>query len=53
MMYSAKPKMYNSKYDKTFKTEKEAVSFLEKETGHHMHKEDWKLIGKLVEVKAA
>ena len=26
------------------------ILFLEKETEHHMHKEDWKLIGKLIEV---
>ena len=50
MRFLAKPKILNSKFDKTFKTEKEAVAFLEKETAHHMHKDDWKLIGKLIEV---
>jgi len=48
MRFLAKPRILNSKFDKTFKTEKEAVAFLEKETEHHMHKEDWKLIGKLI-----
>ena len=32
MRFLAKPKILNSKFDKTFKTEKEAVAFLEKET---------------------
>ena len=50
MRFLAKPRILNSKFDKTFETEKEAVMFLEKETEHHMHKDDWKLIGKLIEV---
>ena len=50
MKFLAKPRIFNSKFAKKFKTEKEAVVFLEKETEHHMHKDDWKLIGKLLEV---
>ena len=31
MRFLAKPRILNSKFDKTFKTEKEAVAFIEKE----------------------
>jgi len=56
--YLAKPRMNNSRFDKTFKTKDEAVTYLENETGHQMAFEkvdgvriyDWEIIGKLLEV---
>ena len=50
MRFLAKPRILNSKFDKTFKTVKEAVAFLEIETEHHMHKDVWKLMGKFIVV---
>jgi hypothetical protein len=49
MRYLAKPKMNNSRFDKEFNTEKEAVNYLEKETEFHMPAIDWKMINKLQE----
>ena len=57
-MFLAKPRLNNSRIDKTFKTKDEAVTYLENETGHQMAFEkvdgvriyDWEIIGKLLEV---
>ena len=35
-MFLAKPRLNNSRLDKTFKTKDEAVTYLKNETGHQM-----------------
>ncbi len=49
MRYLAKPKLNNSRFDKAFNTEKEAVNYLEKVTEFKMHAVDWAMINKLQE----
>ena len=57
-MFLAKPRLNNRRFDKTFKTKDEAVTYLENETGQQMAFEkvdgvriyDWEIIGKLLEV---
>ncbi len=49
MRYLAKPKLNNSRFDKEFTTEKEAVNYLEKVTEFKMPAIDWAMINKLQE----
>tara|TARA_R110001632_G_scaffold180650_1_gene300773 strand:+ start:38 stop:196 length:159 start_codon:yes stop_codon:yes gene_type:complete len=45
--FQAKPNLNNSVNLKTFDTEEEAVSYLNKITGFPMQAMDWKMLGKL------